>query len=72
MCPVDKKVCLRILDRAISVSHDPVHFSGQAKQFEKFKDPNFQKFASEHGILLTTKIKAWKRGSDTFDIEIQQ
>ncbi|MCK4540589.1 hypothetical protein KAU09_05590 [Candidatus Parcubacteria bacterium] len=65
---VDKKVCLKILDRALRVYPRPVDFKGQAKNFQKFADPDFQKFAEEHGILPKTDIEVWETRPDTFSI----
>ena len=67
MC-VDKEFCFKTIDRAIRVYPDPADFIGQAEDFEKFNDPNFQEFAEKHGILPKTRIKVWKRIFDTFGI----
>ena len=71
MCPVDKEICLEILRRGLRTHQALPSFRGPAENFEKFNDPNFQRFAKENGISPQTQIKVWEKGADAFGVSVQ-
>jgi len=63
-----KQFCLEILKRGLVPSHDPAYYIGPAENFQKFDDPNFKEFAAKNDITPQTRIKVWKRGTDSFNV----
>lgn len=66
--PIDKKLCLEIIDRAIRVYPNPADFRGQAKNFKKFTNPDFLEFAKKHDIQPETIIEVRETKPDVFSI----
>jgi len=65
--PVDKDICLKILDRGLRWSYRRVFFPteklqrkeffrDQAKDYDQFSNPEFQEFMAQHQIDAETRI----------------
>jgi len=71
---VDKDVCLQILDRALRVTYNRVPYrpikeaihNGPAKDWERFKEKDFQDFIKENNIQPEREIVIWEKESDVF------
>ena len=72
MSNVDIEVCRYLLKRSIQMTWPPPErqpdFQGQAKNWEKFNEDDFQVFAKKHGIQPETIIAIWDLGSDKYEV----
>lgn len=68
---VDKKVCLAIFRRGLRPNlGDISDFRGKAKDWRKFEESGFQKFAEANGIAPETEVSVYSRGNDSYAVEI--
>lgn len=74
----DLDIHLGILKRGLKVEYHksdlpPIEeaiFSSQAKDYDKFNSPDFQRFMKENNINPETEIVIWEKESDVFMVTI--